>query len=260
MAQPQRRRLRVHVRPRRLLGPRLLSAGALRGRPAVSRPLHRLLRDDRDSLRAARTARGERSGRCAARVRGADCRVCAAGGDRPRYALRGRVERVGDGRVLRDPVRAHAPAQRPWLSAPLSCLPGARGRICDDRRSLRVRPARHRSAVGRRGSRGLLDRGPAARAARARFRVGHRNRRRRRVRGLGCREQRRSAVRQRVLRRRDPDRRVGARISPLRRRCRRADAGRRTRRRYFPLRVGPGASSSAGCSRAPPARTPCSLG
>ncbi len=91
-----------------------------------------------------------------------------AGGDRPRCALRRRVERHRDGRLLPGPVRGAAPSQRARRCVARTRLPRAGGRLRHDRRSVRLRSPRNRRAVGGRGSRRVLDRHPAARAARAR--------------------------------------------------------------------------------------------
>ena len=86
LAHAQRGRLRVHLRPRACLGVRVLRAGALRDGAMLPRALSRLLRDDRDPVRAARAARGARSRGRAAGVRRPPRRLRAAGGARARFA------------------------------------------------------------------------------------------------------------------------------------------------------------------------------
>ncbi len=184
VARAERGRLRVHVRAGRGLGPRLLCAGALRRRAAVPRPLLRFLRDDRGPLRAARTARGEGSGRRTSGIRRPAGRLRAAGRDRPRCTIRRSVERAGPGRGLRAALRRAAPAQRAGIPAAVPRIRGARRDLRDRRDSLRVRESRDGGALGSRGRRRVLDRRPPAGGARPGVRPRRRAWRRHRVRPL----------------------------------------------------------------------------
>ena len=119
------------------LGPRVLRPGTFRDRAAVPCAVLRLLRRDRDSLRAARAARRAGSGGRPAGVRRSAGRVRVAGRARARFRIRRGVERARAGDRLC--------AALPGL-APASASPGSR--CCRARSSCwpsSSRPSRFRS-------------------------------------------------------------------------------------------------------------------
>ena len=150
--------LRVHVRARARLGPRVLPCGTLRDRAAVPGAVLRLLRRHRDSLRAARAPRRTRSGGRSPCVRRSAGRVRIAGRARARFRIRRGMERARAGDRLCAAFPGPAPAPRTRFSAAVARVPRAGRHLRDHRHPVRARQSLDGRILGDRGGRRLLDR------------------------------------------------------------------------------------------------------